>query len=262
MAVRVHARENPQIQWWVPYVDPMRNSNAPMAQRESPEPPPRWPDTIVDALSAIVRTSRVGEAVVASITRRTTVFDGGGGNITNPDALEAFEGRLLLPPDAYEQARSRGWAAVVYVHTRQRVRNERQLPLGLRFSLLHELVHAVNITQGAFRAWEQYREPCAADAARAFGPEEGFAWIVENMYRCEVSGIARAQYDNEYGLPPGVRPTPSNTVRALNAMEIESVAHARERAPLFARRLEALNVPYNPFRDANTRLPHPPICTP
>lgn len=242
-------------------MDPAHDADAPLAQRESPNPPPGWPDSVRDALYEIVRGSRVGAAVVDSIARRTTLFDGGGGNITNPDALEAFDGRLLLPSDAYEQARSRGWAAVVYVDTRQRLREEARLPHELRFSLLHELVHAVNITQGAYRAWEQYREPCAREAARAFGPEEAFAWIVENMYRCEVSGIARAQYDDSYGLPFGVLPTPSNTVSALSAMEIDSVEHARQRLPLFARRLEALQVPYNPFRDADTRLPHPPLCT-
>jgi hypothetical protein len=265
-AQRVGARANPHIQIWVPYVDPRSGGffPPPMPERMIAQPTPRWPFPVLDALDELYYGSHVGRVVMDHVVKRTTIYDAGrGGNYASPDVLEALDGRLLLPAEANaEAATGRGWAATVHVDAAQTGRLDHGLPRELRFSLLHELVHAVTITHGCYRGWSP-NQRCYVDTTGAPSPEEAFAWVVENMYRYEVSRIGRSRYVDGRGLAFGALPNSRNTVRALDTIEIYVVAFARAHLPGLAAGLAALDrreVPYNPFRDVSAGARVQRIC--
>lgn len=87
-ARKVRSPVNPHIQMWDPYVDPNFGgmSLLPLAERVSPSPPAGWPDSILDALHEIYHGSLVGQTVIRSVIKRTTVYHvDGDSNNTVPD---------------------------------------------------------------------------------------------------------------------------------------------------------------------------------
>lgn len=264
-AERVAWPGNPHIQLWIPYLDPHSGGwlPPPLPERVSAEMPARWPFQVLDALDAIYDGSAVGRVVIDHVVGRTTIYDAGqGSNYASPDVLEEHEGRLLLPAEANAEAATHGWPATVHIDATQSARTQEGLPRDLRYSLLHELVHAVTITHGCYRGWSP-NQSCYVEATGAPSPEESFAWIVENMYRYEVSRIARSRYIDARGLPYGALPNAANTVAALEAIELYAVAFARAFLPDLAAALASLDrrtVPYNPFRDAGSEIRVQQIC--
>ncbi len=215
-----------------------------------------------DALHDIYFGSNVAQHVIRNIVKRTTIYD--GGNDAAPDSYEPYAGRLITMPTAVYARASRGdgWAANVFVDTTQRRRTERGLPRALRFSLMHELVHAMNITNGCYRRWTSY-EGCETDAAGAHSPEEAFAWMIENMFRYEVSSIGRDRYDDPSGI--ATLPTARSTIPGLTGFEHSAVRFAEARLPRLARGLGALGpnvTPYNPFRDLDRSRAVRGLCPP
>ncbi len=250
---------NPHIGVWVPYVEPIVHTvDPPPIESRIALAPAGWPDVVLDTLYEIYFVSRIAQHVIRNVVKRTTIYD--GDNSAVPDSHEPYAGRTLgMPADAYARAsRGGGWAALVRVDTTQARRTENGLPRSLRFSLLHELVHAVTITNGCFRAWSTH-DRCEAARTGAGSPEEAFAWMIENIFRYEVSGIGRNRYESPSAIPSGALPAPGNSVPGLGAVEQNNVRFAEAFLPRLAHGLAALHasvVPYNPFRD-RSRSSHP-----
>jgi hypothetical protein len=124
-------------------------------------------------------------------------------------------------------------------------------------SLLHELVHAVNITWGNY----QIRSAFTSEEAARFGvasPEEEIAWIIDNMHRSERGMWLRQRYEGGVLLPPSTTLSSRTTGTELSTSEGRAVSRMRWRVPILSSALEHIDArtcPYNPFRAYAARSP-------
>lgn len=201
-----------------------------------------------------VRRTQVGRAVMDFVRRRTTLYPGDLAQ-TEPDLyadnpLDLEPG--LLPEEARVLAATTGTNALIWFNPSARgVRAGGFAASTPDASLVHELVHAVNITWGTF----QDRQYSTAEIARrgALSGEEELAWVVDNMYRSERRMWLRGQYLGHKLEPPDSRTLPSDS------FAMQAVSRCDWRLRPLASRLEQIDrrtCPYNPFREYASLPPH------
>jgi hypothetical protein len=246
-------RRAPLIEVWVPAVGAMQvpgvRPGADVADRLWDPQPAGWPHTIFDALNDLLDHSAVGRAVIRNLMRRTTIYYASSAQ-TDADSAEPYRGtHLTMPNDLYREASNGlGWAAMIMINSMNPPRLQFGVHYNLRLTLLHELVHAVTVTNGAFRV----RSTTNCEQSEGSSSlEETFAWIIDNMHRSEMQTTGRHRYTESRPLVPNQAPSPSNTgLAALDVIERNHVHFAEMRLPDLARDLRRIGtVSYNPFRD-------------
>lgn len=261
MAHRVRYHLNGQLQWFHP---PLRVDTIPGAGRierrdmhYDPDEgivglePDTWAAEVGLLLDRIWSTN-VGRAVIQSVRKRTTIYHTRGGPTTMPDPFEDEAGvdvgnteRDVADIDA-ETIGARAMI-LVNIHTLPQSRSG-AFAWSRDASLLHELVHAVNITWGNYAI----RTSLLGERGRRFGNAgEEMALVIDNMYRSELRMWLRQGHDHDAPmLPPGTIPAPMGT--GLTTSESRVVARFNTRVPFLAAQLEGLDervCPYDPFRE-------------
>ncbi|MBX3270369.1 MAG: hypothetical protein KF729_08920 [Sandaracinaceae bacterium] len=260
MPSRLHDRRNPNIQWFDPPVA-LENGRA----RSSPwffDPeegrslePELWSVELGLALDRVA-SSRVGRAIVDCVRRRTTIYATHGGAYTDPDPFVDQAGVEI--PNARLEAAMRdattiGADALIGIDLIEPAVAQSGAEVWAPYlALLHELVHAVNITWGNYRVRAMFA-PTEANRVGAPSPEEEMALLIDNIHRSERGLWIRRRYDSAGPLlRPGTIPRNRSMGIDVTRSEARVVSRCERRVPILAARLAALDrrtCPYNPFRD-------------
>lgn len=237
------------IQWFEPPIDIARV----MAGGVGGIAPDLWGMELRFILER-VRRSEVARAVMGLVRRRTTLYPSDV-HQTEPDPYPDNPLHHEPGPSREELrilARTTGTSALIWFNSSARV--VRSSGVGASTpdaSLVHELVHAVNITWGTFR--DRPFDSAETQRRAALSGEEELAWVIDNMYRSEMRMWLRGQYLGEKLQPPNSRSLPSDH------FAVRAVARCNSNLRQLAARLEHLDgqtCPYNPFREYAALAPH------
>ena len=260
MPSRTRDRRNPNIQWFDPPVALESGRARPAPWSFDPDDgrtlePELWSVELGLALDR-VRSSRVGSAVVDCVRRRTTIYATHGGAYTDPDpfpdeaGVEVSNARVDA---AMRDATTIGANALIGLDlVESPVARDGADAWAPYVTLLHELVHAVNITWGNYQVRSLF-DPAEARRVGVPSPEEEMALLIDNMHRSERGLWIRRRHDDAgLLLRPGTIPRRRSTGTDVTRSEARVVSRCERRVPVLAARLATLDrraCPYNPFRD-------------
>lgn len=252
MPSRVRCRFNSQIQWFHPPVDsttgrPIGGMPQLMDGELVGVDPETWAMELGLTLDRLW-ASDVGRAVMSCVRRRTTIYATIVDNLTDADPYPDLPGEIGdgAIAAAREAAATTGARAMIWLGLNApTTRRAGAVAWAPEASLLHELVHAVNVTWGNFQLHVSFT---AADTRRlgVSSPEEEFAWVIDNMHRSERGMWLRGQYEGGELVAPG-RP-----LTGRRESELRVAARCNSRVRMLAARLEQIDArrcPYNPFRE-------------
>lgn len=252
MPSRTRCRFNPHIQWFHPPVDsttgrPIGATPQFMDGELVSVDPDSWALELQLTLDRLWTTD-VGRAVMSCVRRRTTIYATIVDNLTDADPYADLPGEVAEGAigAARAAASTTGARAMVWIGLNAPVRRRQgAVAWAPEASLLHELVHAVNVTWGNFQLQQAFAN---RDVQRlgVSSPEEEFAWVIDNMHRSERGMWLRGQYEGGEMVAPG-RPL---TGRRESELRVASRCNSKVR--MLAARLEQIDArrcPYNPFRE-------------
>lgn len=248
-AVRLQYRYNRMLQYWSPCTHPRSDPFEQIALTRHASPPERWPECVVDALDR-VREARVGRAVIRHIRLRTTFYPGAAPQAdVDLNQLNDASATGVQRTTATHRARTVGFPAQILIDPNlSAYRSTNGLLQVTETGLVHELFHAMNITQGCSRLGgnDDVSQRC-----RAPSTEEAYAVVIENMFRSEMHYCARRTYFDLEPVAYCAAPTSANSGIPLTALERRMVLFYRTHVSMFAGELAAIPEAacrYNPFR--------------